>query len=83
MAQRMPGRPPSGQVSGWKVDSQTQVVEADVRGAAVRGVRVYFTTAGGHAGSVFVTEARYTPDNVRAAITEQAVRMDEIGNLQG
>lgn len=65
----------------WAVTSQSQRTKVMDNNNLVDGYDVYFTTAGGHAGSVFVPMARYTTDNVAAAVAAQAELLDAVGNL--
>lgn len=71
------------QAGGWRVTGQTEVTRAIPGGGLTKGVEVRFTTAGGHDGSVFVTDAQYTAENVRTQIAVRAAQMDAIGNLAG
>jgi hypothetical protein len=52
-----------------------------VPGDPVLGVTIYFTTAAGNQGSVFVAEVKYNPHNVAAMIGAKAKLVDTIGNL--
>ena len=54
-----------------------------VPGDPVLGVQVYFTTAAGNQGSVFVPEAKYTAATVSAMIGSKAKLIDTIANLGG
>lgn len=65
----------------WAVDSQVQRTKADNAGNITEGYEVNFHTRAGHYGTVFVPMARYTPDNVIAAIEAQATVVDSVGQL--
>lgn len=67
--------------ASWKIDSQTPRTMADAAGNVTDGYLILFTTGEGHHGQVYVPNGRYTVDNVRAAIQEQADKIDAIGAL--
>jgi hypothetical protein len=68
----------------WKVSSQIEATEPDQAGQLVSGYRVYFTTGGGQAGSVFVPMAVYTNvDAVKELISNQVTAVHAIANLNG
>lgn len=67
----------------WQVVSQRETSDMGPDGLYTHGFRVSFTTAGGHQGSVFIPDALYFPDNVRAMIAARAEVMDRVGNLAG
>jgi hypothetical protein len=46
-------------------------------------MRISFRTGKGVPGSVFISDAQYTPDNVRATIAAQAAVIDQVHALQG
>lgn len=69
--------------AGWRVTSQTEATDRDVTGNFVDGVRIYFLTAGGATGSIFLSTVGYTAANVRAAISAKAAIMDHISTLTG
>lgn len=52
-----------------------------VGGRFQKGVEVSFVTPKGNAGSVFVLQDVYTPDNVRAAIAPLAAALDTVSDL--
>lgn len=70
-------------VSGWTVTSQQETFEQGPAGTMARGVRVYFTLASGPGGSVFIPDAQYNPDNVRAAIAAKAHLLNQVQGLSG
>ena len=67
----------------WTVTSQKEDFQLDDHNQPVNGVLVYFNTARGHKGSVFVPASEYTPDRVRALIRQKAATMDAVGMLTG
>jgi hypothetical protein len=60
------------------ITSQVETFDVTDRGTAEAGTRVYFTTAKGNRGSVFVPRDAFTTDNVFAAVKERAQQMDAI-----
>lgn len=74
---------PNAQGTGWNVTSQQEVLERDAAGNVTRGYRVYFNTASGGTGSVFLPLGMYTPNNVRAAIATQAHLVDQVMGMKG
>lgn len=65
----------------WNVISQLQKTDVGPTGQLVQGYEVTFATGSGHVGSVFVPNAKYTPDTVREMIQDQADLMDAVGSL--
>lgn len=82
MTQQLPSRPPSGGTVSYQVTDQVPATEADAQGRPVRGVRVHYRTAGGAVGSVFIEDARFAPENVRAAIQARVGVHDQVGRLE-
>jgi hypothetical protein len=66
--------------TGWNVTSQQESTEV-VNGTATRGYLVYFTTALGNSGSVFVPFGSYSPPNVKAIVDERAALVDAVSAL--
>jgi hypothetical protein len=64
-----------------KVIYQQETVDLGPDGRAVQGVKVGFMTAKGIHGSVFIPKARYNVETVRAAVGEQAAKLDAIHDL--
>lgn len=64
----------------WNVTSQQESTEV-INGTATRGYLVYFTTAMGNSGSVFVPFGQYSPANVRAIVDERAALVDSVSTL--
>jgi hypothetical protein len=52
-----------------------------VPGDPVLGVQIYFTTAAGNQGSVFIPESKYTAVNASNMIGSKAKLIDEVGAL--
>lgn len=68
----------------WYVTGQSpNQTEVMVDGRVIEGTRVYFSTAAGTAGSVFVEQSKYSKDNVAAAINAQASVIADVDNLTG
>lgn len=79
MATEMPAPVPSQ--ASWHVTGQMQTSDIGSNGAVQKGVRVDFLTGQGHAGTVFVPQPNYQPQQVAAMIQAQANLMDQIGSL--
>lgn len=73
----------AGPGTGWSVTSQTETPKLNTANAIEDGVTVGFRTQYGQPGSVWIPKAGYTPETVRAAITEHAATMDAVHNLSG
>lgn len=69
--------------TGWKVTSQNEETGFGDNGRAADGVRVFFQTQYGAVGSIWLPRLTYTPDTVRAAVTEAAANMDRVHTLTG
>lgn len=67
--------------STWKVTSQQETTETTPGVGFTRGFRVFFTTAAGNAGSVFVPVGQYEAEKVRALIAAAATTMDSVSDL--
>jgi hypothetical protein len=67
----------------WNVTSQNQATEQDTTGNFVQGWRVYYQLASGTTGSVFLSDAMYTADNVKAAIAAKVATMNDVEALSG
>lgn len=75
---------PGGQAATqWSVTGQTEQTQINPGGNPVRGVQVFYQTAAGHTGSVFVPYAQYTAENVKNLVGTAAAKMDRIGGLSG
>jgi len=75
--------PSQADLTTWKVTGQTEYTQVATTGPPVQGVKVFYTTGQGHSGSVFLPNAQYNQQNVRAAINAAAANMDAIGQLTG
>ena len=75
--------PSPSDLTTWKVTGQTEYTQVATTGPPVQGVKVFYTTGQGHSGSVFLPNAQYNQQNVRAAINAAAANMDAIGQLTG
>jgi hypothetical protein len=69
--------------AAWTVTSQREDVNLGPNNALAKGVQVTFTTASGITGSVFIPDADYRPDVVRARIAERAAAMEAVHKLTG
>lgn len=69
--------PNAGPVA-FAITTQQETTDLDEQGRAVLGYRVYFRTAAGNTGSVFVPQSRYNLINVRAQITPLAQQLDAV-----
>lgn len=80
MTQQMPGasRPPSAAANGGQITGQVQVTELGPNRTTVPGIRVYFRTAKGQDGSVFISEAQYTEANALAQARSAANLIDAL-----
>lgn len=67
----------------WSVTYQTETMGVGPAGLPVAGVRVGFKTGTGQEGTIFVPDASYTPDAVRAAIAERVAAMAAVAGLSG
>lgn len=67
--------------SSWQVTGQQEAQDFNAQHQLVSGVRVMFQTGQGHAGTVFVPMAQYTPEHVREVVGQQAALMDQVGSL--
>lgn len=65
----------------WSVTTQTETMGLGPNGLATKGVSVGFSTPDGTVGSVFVPEAQYNPDNVRALIVARVATLEAVKGL--
>ena len=65
----------------WVVTTQSETMGIGPSGQATRGVNVGFRLADGTNGSVFVPDAQYTPDQVKAAIMARAEAFGAVKGL--
>lgn len=65
----------------WTVTGQIPRTRVNTANQVEEGYDVGFTTGEGHTGTVFVPEARYNRDNVRALIAAKAALLDSVGAL--
>jgi hypothetical protein len=70
----------SGTGPAWTVISQSETMGIGPNGGAGSGVKVTFRLADGTTGSVFVPDAQYTAENVKAAIS---ARVDVLTAVKG
>lgn len=74
---------PSDQRPAWVVVSQVPGPGADRTGQLSQGYTITIQTAAGHQGRQFVSDAEYTPAQVRPLLADLAARLDQIGGLSG
>lgn len=67
----------------WTVKTQVESMGLGPNGGAVKGVTVGFALSDGTAGTVFVPEAQFTADNVRAAIAAKVEVLQAVKGLSG
>jgi hypothetical protein len=67
----------------WTVTNQMETSDLGPAGTFVSGVKVSFRTASGATGSVFVPQADYNVDKVKALIDAKAATAEGIAGLQG
>lgn len=67
--------------AAWAVDSQVERTRVTPANNTEDGYDIAFHTGQGHYGTVFVPKARYTVENVAAAVQAQADKLDAIGGL--
>lgn len=67
----------------WTVVSQQETARPMAGGQVSRGVMVTFRLATGEQGSVFVDDAHYNADAVRALILERVQQINAVRQLRG
>ena len=72
----------NGEPSVWTVDNTREEYQWD-DGQYVKGVRVSFRTGNGQHGSVWVSDADFSPSRVRDAIAPRAAALDEVAGMTG
>ena len=65
----------------WRVVSQQETSEPGANGTYTKGVLVYFLLSSGANGSVFIPDAQYSIDNVKAAVAARAAQIASVGAL--
>lgn len=71
----------TGNGPAWTVISQAETMGIGPTGVAGSGVKVTFRTLDGTTGSVFVPDAMYTADNVKAAISDRVAVLASVKGL--
>jgi len=71
----------AGNTPAWTVISQSETMGIGPSGAAGSGVKVTFRLADGTTGSVFVPDAQFNAENVRAAITARVAVIESVKGL--
>jgi len=67
----------------WTVTSQNETTAQDQTGAFVPSWQVYYQTQDGTAGSITISKALYTADNVRAKIAAAVAENIAVSQLSG
>lgn len=65
----------------WTVISQSETMGISPTGGAGSGVKVSFRLADGTVGSVFLPDAQYTAENVKAAIAARVAVLTSVKGL--
>lgn len=73
-------RPPSSGGT-WQVVDVTERTDFSNPGRLVPGKDVAFTTGYGMRGTVFVPDAVFSPETVKAMVTPEAAKLDAVFNL--
>lgn len=71
------------QTPAWEITAQVQTTDLGPSNAYVDGVKVTFRTRSGAVGSVFIPNADYTVETVRAKVSAVAATMETVAGLQG
>lgn len=71
----------AGNTPAWSVISQAETMGIGPTGTAGSGVKVTFRLADGTTGSVFVPDAQFNAENVRAAITARVGVLESVKGL--
>lgn len=75
--------PPPDAVPYWTVTGQTERDQIVPGSAPVRGMQIFYQTALGQQGSIFVPYTEYNTANVTAKIAAAAAQADSIKQLTG
>ena len=65
----------------WTVTDVTETTAQDNTGRFAKGKQVTFQLASGQVGTVFLPDASFTPDTVKAAIRTAAANLHAVVNL--
>lgn len=65
----------------WTVTSQTHTTSMDATGRFSPGVDIYFQTAAGNQGKVFIADSAYSVPAAQAAIAAKAAALDAVSLL--
>jgi hypothetical protein len=65
----------------WSVVSVTETTDQDATGRYAKGKAVTFQLGSGAMGTVFVPNANWTPDTVKALINQAAANLHAVTNL--
>lgn len=67
----------------WSVTSQQESMGQDASGRYVSGVNVSYTTNGGLSGTIFIPDAQYNAEAVKARIEARLRAMTDVHTLGG
>lgn len=67
----------------WRVVGQVETTGQSEDGHYTKGVDVAFETGSGLRGTVFVPNAQYRPDQVKALVAARAAAMEDTHKLTG
>lgn len=79
----MDNRPGGAAPVTYQVTTVSETTQVGPSGLPVRGVLVGFTLGDGHTGTVFLSNADFTPDNVAAAVRQRALMVKSALGVQG
>jgi hypothetical protein len=75
--------PVSPSVPGWRITYQIPTTDYGLDGRLTPGMKVGFKTPSGVEAFVFVPQARYTVDSVRAAVQAASDEIEAVHKLKG
>lgn len=78
-----PNPPPGSTARGWSIIGQEEQIGLDAYNRPVKGMLVRFQTAAGVAGSVFIPQADYRVETVKAAVAQAVSEIDAVHQLRG
>lgn len=73
----------AGNAPNWTVVNQIQQGGMNSAGQYVTGWLVTFRTRSGAEGNVHIPDSEYTPDIVRARVSEKAAQLNAISGMSG
>lgn len=69
--------------TGWSIVTQRVVTAPNSAGILATQWEITFVTGQGQTGSVLIPQTNYNVDSVRAAVSAQALVMDQVQLLKG